>query len=100
MILFLYVLMAPMPSYFASIYFPECLNYRHHSSFSLGCTNILPLPCSLFVLAPCPPNSVQNMSHSLPQHWPPPTLGVLEVNTRYTPDDSTGLPAVRKGKST
>ena len=37
---------------------------------------------------------------SSPHSGQPPTLGVLEVKTRYSVDNTTGFSAVRKGKST
>lgn len=63
-------------------------------------------PCCLFVLTAMSPLSCALRTehaappHSMPQPRPPPTLGVLEANTRYTPDNTAGFSAVRKGKST
>ena len=91
-----------IPWYFVSIHFPECRNYCHHSSE----VSVTP-PCCLLALAALSPLCLCALHtehaappHSLPQPRPPPTLGVLEVNTRYTPDNTAGFSAVRKGKST
>ena len=65
----------------------------HYPVLSVCTCSIVPVLCALRTEIAAPP-------HSLPQSRLPPTLGVLEANTRYTPSDTAGFSAVRKGKST
>lgn len=77
-----------LPSFILS-----CPDITHYPVLSLCTCSIVPELCALRTEIAAPPLS-------LPQSRLPPTLGVLEANTRYTPSDTAGFSAVRKGKST
>ena len=91
-----------MPCYFVTIFISQNVEIiaiihsklpQHYPVLSLCTCSIVPELCALRTEIAAPP-------HSLPQSRLPPTLGVLEANTRYTPNDTAGFSAVRKGKST